>query len=349
MKMKKKTILSLLAALLALGVVYRIVRGNVTTDPRRTTSPLVRVEVPHKETLVEELKFTGDIAPIQQANIYSKVNGNLEKLYVDIGKHVATNQLLALIDTTELAQQEEQAAATYENARLTYERNKDLFGQNLIAHQDLDNAEATMKVSKGAYDNARTRLGYAYITAPFSGVITKRPLDQGANITANNTSLFILMDMEAMKLVIDVPEKNIPQVTIGKKAVLSVDAFPDKVFEGTVSRLSEAVDLSTRTMGVEIDIPNKDHLLKPGMFAHVSLIVRQIPNSLTLPTSALSTDEKGTYIYIVDGVTAHRKSITTGIEENGRMQILSGIAATDRVVTIGQQFVKDGAPVTIQQ
>ena len=349
MKITRKNIFIGLAILLALGAVYRFVKGGAASDTRRVPAPLVRVELPHKETVVNALSFTGDILPIQQANIYSKVNGNLEKLYVDIGMHVRENQLLALIDTTELYQQYQQAAATYENARLTYERNKDLFGQNLIAHQDLDNAEASMKVSKGAYDNAFTRLRYAYIEAPFEGYITKRFFDQGANVTSNNTSLFVLMDMQAMKLTIDVLEKDIPLVTQGKMAHLTVDAFPGREFVGTVTRLSQAVDLSTRTMEVEIDIPNKDHLLKPGMFAHVSLVVREQPNSLTLPTVALATDDKGPYVFVVDGNVAHRKGITAGIEQNTRTQILSGISEKDQVITVGQQFVKDGGTVTIQQ
>lgn len=349
MKISKKHIFIGVAIILALAVVYRFVKGGSATDPRRSPAPLVRVELPHVETVVDQLSFTGDILPIQQANIYSKVNGNLEKLYVDIGMYVRENQLLALIDTTELYQQYQQAAATYENARLTYERNKELFGQNLIARQDLDNADAAMKVAKGAYDNMVTRLGYANIEAPFAGFITKRFLDQGANVTSNNTSLFVLMDMESMKITIDILEKDIPLVTVGKKAHIRVDPFPDRVFEGTVTRLSQAVDLSTRTMEIEIEIPNRDHLLKPGMFANVSLVVRELPNSLTLPSMALGNDNQGIYIFILDGTVAHRKSVTTGIEQNGRTQILTGLSATDRVVTVGQQFVKDGGPVAIQQ
>ncbi len=346
---KTKPLLFILAAIFVVLVAFRLLRGDSETKERRETAPIVRVESPKKETVAEVLKYTGDILPISQANIYSKVSGNLEKLYVDIGMHVYNNQLLALIDTTELYQQYQQAAATYENTRLLYERNKELFGQNLIARQDLDNAEAAMKVSKGAYDNSRTKLDYARITAPFAGTVTKRFLDQGANVTANNTSLFIVMDMEAMKVTIDVPEKNIPLVTTGKKAVISVDAYPGRVFEGTVSRLSQAVDLSTRTMEVQIDIPNRDHLLKPGMFANVSLIVREQPNSLTVPTPALGSDDKGAYLFVVDGTIAHRRGVSAGLETDGRTQILSGITQTDRVVTVGMQFVKDGGQVSIQQ
>ncbi len=349
MKISKIQIFIGIVLILIIAAVFRFVKNGSATDPRKLPAPLVKVELPHVETVVDQLTFTGDILPIQQANIYSKVSGNLEKLYVDIGMYVKANQQLALIDTTELFQQYQQAAATYENARLTYERNKELFGQNLIARQDLDNAEAAMKVAKGAYDNTVTRLGYAYIQAPFAGFITKRFFDQGANVTSNNTSLFVLMDMESMKITIDVLEKDIPLVTVGKKAYIRVDAFPDRVFGGTVTRLSQAVDLATRTMEVEIDIPNKDHLLRPGMFAHVSLVVRELPNSLTLPSMALGNDNQGTYIFIIDGSVAHRKSVATGIEQNGRTQILSGLSATDKVVTVGQQFVKDGAPVTIQQ
>ncbi len=346
---KAKPILIIVGGILVIFVAFRFLKGNSDPAARRENIPIVRIESPKQETVTEVLKYTGDILPISQANIYSKVSGNLEKLYVDIGMRVGNNQLLALIDTTELYQQYQQAAATYENARLLYERNKELFNQNLIARQDLDNADAAMKVSKASFDNARTKLDYARITSPFAGTVTKRFLDQGANITANNTSLFVVMDMEAMKVTIDVPEKNIPLVTTGKKAIITVDAYPGRVFEGKVSRLSQAVDLSTRTMEVQIDIPNHDRLLKPGMFANVSLIVREQPNSITVPTPALQSDDKGSYVYVVEGPIAHRRGVSVGLDQDGRTQILSGISLADHIVTVGMQFVKDGGQVSIQQ
>jgi RND family efflux transporter MFP subunit len=337
------------AILLLIGVVgWRISSGRANTDPRKNMS-LVKVESPAKQTVRYQLQFNGDVIPIQQANVFSKVSGNLDKVYVNIGDFVRENQMLALIDTTELALQVQQTSASYVNAKLTYERNVELLKENLVAKQDVDNSDAALKVAKANYETAETHLRYARITAPFSGYITKRYLDPGANVTANNATLFTLMSLDAMKIVINVLEKDIPQITTGKNVDIEVDAYPDKKFQGTITRVSEAVDLATRTMAVEIDITNKDHLLKPGMFASAAIVINEHPNAITVPTYALQKDDKGYFVYIVgDSLKAHRVPVKIGIEQNNQTEILSGLTGSEKLISTGQQFVRDGGQVTIQ-
>jgi membrane fusion protein (multidrug efflux system) len=342
-----------------LGVVVLFIGGMIAfrathdakaaKSQRQTPVPAVRLASPTVETMTDALQFTGGMAPIQQAGVYSKVTGNLEAVLVNMGQPVNQGQLLAIIDTTELAQQYTQAAATYTNARLQFDRAQELFTKNLGARQELDNAQAAMTVSKANLDNAATRLSYARVTAPFAGVITQRFLDPGAVVTASNATLFTLMDLDSMKVVINVLEKDIPAVTRGKRAVIMVDAFPDRKFDGSVSRSSDAVDPSTRTMAVEIDVPNRDHTLKPGMFANVMLVIGEHPNAVTVPSQAVLSDAKGPYVYTVDGNnTAKRVPVTTGTQQNNRIQVLSGLSGQERVIVVGQQFVKDGGPVNIQ-
>jgi membrane fusion protein (multidrug efflux system) len=157
------------------------------------------------------------------------------------------------------------------------------------------------------------------------------------------------MDLEAMKITINVLEKDIPLITEGKRAIVTVDAYPGKEFTGTVTRYADAVDPSTRTMAVEIDIPNPDHSLKPGMFANVVLIVKDHPDALTLPTQAIQKDDNGNYVYVVVQDSSRRATVAIGEEENGRTEILSGLTGTEFVVTTGQQFAKDGGAVLVQQ
>jgi len=330
-------------------VTYKIASGDSSTEARRQNVPLVKLEKPLRETVTYKLQFTGDMAAIQQANIFSKVSGNLEHVYVNMGSRVRKGQLLAMIDTTELHQQFQQAAAAFTNARLTYERTKELFEQNLVAKQDLDNAESAMRIAEANFETARTRLGYASIKAPFAGFITKRYFDPGVYITPNNATLFTLMDLDSIKVIINVLEKDIPLVTKGKKALISVDAFPDHEFYGTVTRYANAVDLSTRTMQVEIDIPNKGNILKPGMFASVVLVVDEHHDVLTVPTQALLKDDKGYYIFALDNNTVRRISVNPGVEQNARTEIVSGLQGTENVITTGQQFVKEGGPASVQQ
>ncbi len=344
-----KFVLGAGAILLAAFVVWKISSSGASTDGRKQSAIIVQVERPRRETVFTKLVYNADVTPIQQANIYSKINGNLEHSYVDIGEKVDEGQLLALIDTMELSQLAQQASATYENAQLNFSRTKELAEQNLIAKQELDNALATMKVAKANYEAATTRLNYAHITAPFSGIITKRLLDAGVNVKSNDVSLFTLMSIDVMKILVNVLEKDIPLIAKGKRGIVIVDAYPGKEFYGSVTKLSEAVDVSTRTMAVQINVANPQHLLKPGMFASVTILVDERPNALTLPVQAFSKDDKGRFLYSVNGTTARRREVVTGVEQDSRVEILSGIAESDSIITTGAQFVKDGGQVTIQQ
>ncbi len=348
MNRKNKVIFIIAACAVVSVALFRILSGRSAADPRHIPLPLVKIQKPTRETVYRKLEFTGDMVAVRQANIYSKVGGSLERVYVDIGSSVRAGEILALIDTTELYQQYEQTYATFQNARVTYERSKELAEQNLVAKQDADNAEAALKVAKANFELAATRLGYARITAPFPGYVTKRFLDPGALVNANTTSLFWLMDLNAMKVMVNVLEKDIPLVKEGKEAQVTVDAYPGREFVGTVKRYAQSVDLSTRTMAVEIDIQNKDQILKPGMFARVTLIVSEHPNAVTIPTQAVLSDNNGTYVFVVLNDTAKRLPVTVGTEQDSRVEIVKGLTGDENLITTGQQFVKNGGAISIQ-
>jgi RND family efflux transporter MFP subunit len=348
MKKKSKIIILSICLISVAVITYKFITNGTGMDSKRQNVTLVKTESPFHETVSYELKFTGDILPIQQANIVSKVSGTLEKIYADIGTYTRQEQMLALIDTTELYQLYQQYSATYQNTLRNFNRTKELAQQNLVSKQELDNAEAAMTVAKANSDGAKTRLDYAHIKAPFSGFITKRFLDAGALINSNAT-LFTLMDLSTIKIMVNILEKDISLVKTGSKATATVDALPGKEFTGTIKRISEALDLSTRTMAVEIDIPNTDRLLKPGMFATVKLIYDEHKDALTLPTQALMKDDSSTFVMTVNSKIAKRKNIVTGKEIGSRTEILSGLNGSENIITTGQQFVKENGPVTIQK
>jgi RND family efflux transporter MFP subunit len=349
-KLRPYVIVGSIVALLAIAVVARIMSVDSTAGSRRVNVQIVRVEKLKRENVDYTLQFNGDIIAIQQANIFSKVTGNLDRVFVDMGTLAHRNQLLAVIDSTELYQQVQQTSATYINARLTYERTKKLLEQSLVAKQDLDNAEAAMKVAQANYDNARTKLSYARITAPFRGYITKRYLDPGALVTTDNSTLFSLMDIDSVKVIVNVLEKDIPVIKLGKKAIVTVDAFPGREYEGRISKTSQAVDLTTRTMAVEIDIANDDQTLKPGMFATVTFIIAQHPDAVTVPTYSLMKDNTGQYVFALSGEnTAKKIHVQIGIEVGTQTEILSGLSGDETIITTGQQLLRDGSTVTVQR
>jgi RND family efflux transporter MFP subunit len=286
---------------------------------------------------------------IRQATLIAKVGGTLERNAVDMGSFVRSGDLLAVIDSTELYQTYQQTLATYINTKLLYDRNKKLVERQLASQQDVDNAQATMLVAKANFDAAQTKLSYAKVIAPFAGCISKRFLDPGALVTASSTSLFTLTGLDSVLIDVNIPEKDVPEIYKVKKATITIDALPGQSFEGIITHFSNTLDVSTRTMAIQICIPNRAHLIKPGMFATVSMVESIHPQVLTLPSEVLLKDADGAYVFILQGSTAKRVRIQTGAEVDSRTEILSGLAGNETILTTGQQFVKDGGAVMVQR
>ena len=339
----------LVIALLGGIITIKNASGDSAKETRRNNAPLVKVEQPTRQLIRYQLSYTGDVIPYQQAIIYARINGNLETMSAQLGATVKGGQILARIDSVEPYDQVQQMSATYENSRLSAERSKSLLRGNLISKQDVDNAEAAMKVAKANYELAKTRLGYTRITAPFPGIITRRYLDPGTYLASSSTPLYQLMYIDSLKIVINIQERDLVQVKRGTRAEITVDAYSNRVFVGAVTRMADALDLSTRSMAVEIDIPNFDHLLKPGMFATVTLVIGDHPNALTVPTMAIQKDDSGAFVYVADNGTARQQRLRAGTEQGSRTEILSGLDGSEPVIVVGQQLVKNGGFINIQK
>ncbi len=369
MQKKKKLTYFISAAvilLLIIAAVLRIKNNASTASKRPVTTPVVKLGKAYYGEIARAESLTGDIMPVQQANIYSKVNGNIEKIYADIGDRVSKGQLLALIDTTIYSQNAKQAhgsflqaSANLENAKLNYNRNKSLFKQNLIAQQDLDNSKTAYDVAHaqeeaaGAnYSNSLTQLSYCKVTAPFAGYITKRFLDPGAYVTSStnsaSSSLFTLMDIDNLKAMINLPEKDVPLIPQVRDVQVIADALPGKVFKAKLKKISEAVDLSTRTMAIEVDIDNTGKLLKPGMFATINIILGKKSGVLLLPNYAVLNDETGNYVFVLNpDSTVTQTYVQVGIQQNNLDEILSGLDTANKIVFVGQTLIKNGSKVKI--
>lgn len=352
--------------LLAL-LVYLRIRAN-SDDAARVVRPVptVQVDKPDVGSISKTLSFTGDIAAIQESSIFPRVNGNIEREYVDIGDYVHRGQILALIDTTIYSENARQAKATFlqtsatlENAKLTYERDKSLLEQNLIATQDLDNARTAYKVALAQEEaasanlkNSQIQLGYCRVVAPFSGYITRRFFDPGTYVTsstnASSSTLFYLADISKVKVLVDVLEEDIPLLPKVEDVQIRVDAYANKVFHGKITRMSQQLDLSTRTMPVEVDIDNPQALLKPGMFASVDLIFDKQENTIIVPTQVVMSDDSGSYVYTLGkGDVVHKNYVRIGVTHDNRDQILSGLNQNDQVVFMGYNLVHDGMKVRV--
>ncbi len=206
-------------------------------------------------------------------------------------------------------------------------------------------------------DRDETGLKYelAKVDSPISGIVGRTLLDKGANVLPAVTSLIsgtpvaIIVNMEEMIVRLNISESDIPYLKKGLKAKIRVDAYPDENFTGEISKISEMADPETRTLPIEITIPNPGHRLKSGMFGRIKIIAFVLKDRLVIAQDALVQELGVNYVFTVENQTAKKKKITTGIKEDSRIEVLEGLKESEKVIVFGQQGLKDGTAVEVGQ
>jgi len=374
-------ILAVLLVVTLVGLVaFRLVSNAGKKELRKERIISVTTMMPVRKDLDVRLTYTADIQPYQLVNIFSRVDGYIAKIHVDRGDFVKAGQLLVEIDHTDYVHAVNRAKAnlaaaranvlsqeaTIVNAKLNLERQRSLVKDQYVAQQDVDNAQAAYDVSVAqavslraqvhqmevALQQAETNLSYSYIRAPFEGSVSIRNLDAGAFVSGSTGStstlsrgILVLQDITTLRVMLDVVEKDVPLVQIGQPAELRADAYPGRIFRGKVTRVVQALDRNTRTMTVEVDLPNPDRALKGGMFARVELLVGVHANALQIPIDAVTRLESDQYVYIVEDGKARRVPVVLGIQSNGLIEITKGLTGTEPVIVSGKDLVTDGIKV----
>jgi membrane fusion protein (multidrug efflux system) len=203
-----------------------------------------------------------------------------------------------------------------------------------------------------ALQQADTNLTYSYIRAPFAGYVAERNLDLGAYVTGSTAStstmsrgILSLHDIETVRILIEVVEKDIPLVKIGQQAEVRAEAYPDRRFTGQVTRTVQALNKNTRAMTVEVDLPNKDQLLKGGMFARVAIMVGVHPKAIQIPIDAVTRLEENQYVYVVRDGKAHQMPVELGGRDENRIEITKGLTGAEQVILSGKDLVSEGTIV----
>ncbi len=340
----------------------------------------VRVDVvaPKVMTSDHALVLSGSVRPLEETVIYPRANGYISKWLVDIGDKVRENQLLAEIETPELDQELDQARAQLAQAaagvtqadanrqfsEANLERFKQLVPAGVASQQDLDKTQAqsvvdvaSVKVAKSAVNvqeaNIRRLLqlkGFAHVVAPFAGTITQRNTERGALVSAGNgTPLFRISITDPVRVFIQVPQDVAAGVQVGLDAKVTTREYAGHAFTGKVARSAGALDQTTRTMLVEVDVPNPKNELLAGMYAEVSLTLTSVHQVYEIPATALLNDAKGLRVATVDGENKLKLvPITIERDTGATVQIASGLDASARVVKISSADMVDGKSVQVR-
>jgi RND family efflux transporter MFP subunit len=346
-------------------------RARAMTDLKRDTAeiavPTVAVVHPKPRAPQEEIDLPGAIQPFAEAPIYARTSGYLKRRLVEMGDRVRANQLLAEIDAPELEQQLAQARSDFAtaeaNARLagiTANRYRELVKTDSVSQQDADNAAGALDARQTAVESARHNVrrleqlqAFTRIYAPFDGVITARNTDVGALIDpgaggGSARELFHIASTDTLRVFVNVPQVYSRVARPGVPAELTLAEFPGRRFAGTLVRTAEAIDPSSRTLLVEIEVANPKGELLPGAYAQVHLKLPAPATTLVLPVNTLMFRSDGLRVAIIRGGSrVAMVAVTLGRDFGTEAEILSGLAGDESVVASPPDSLTDGQTVRV--
>jgi RND family efflux transporter MFP subunit len=329
--------------------------------------PTVNVTRPQSGAPNEEIVLPGTVQPFADAAIYARTSGYLKQWYFDIGARVRQGDVLAEIDTPEVDEQLRQsradlaaAQANLQLAEITAKRNEDLLKTRSISTQERDNsvgvaaADRAMVASKQADVARLERLqSYEKIVAPFDGIVTARNTDTGALIDAGaggaGRELFHLSSIDKVRVFVAVPQTYSRAIHVGAPAALTLDEFAGKPFQGILVRTTNAIDPAARTLRVEIDVDNPDGHLLPGAYGsvHLSLPSDTASATVTVPSNTILFRKEGPRIAVVRGGKAELVAIKIGRDYGDKLEVVTGLTASDQIVLDPSDSLIDGMNVRI--
>ncbi len=324
--------------------------------------------------ITEKIALTGSLKPKESVDVNPKIAGRLIKINVDIGQSVARGTLLAVIEDDEITQQIERSKASIavveasiaqrdaelQNAKVELDRKKKLVEEGILSRTELDGLETRYRVAQSQVELARAqrrqseaelrelniRRGQTRVFAPISGIIARRHVDTGAMVSSG-TPIVTVVSVSPMVIAATASERDIPRIKRGAAVNVTIDSLPNQTFAGRVMRIVPLLDPSTRNGQVEIEIPNRGHLLKGEMFARIELNLGSERETTLLPRDALvyRGDQPG--VYTIDKDAAKFLPVETGLTQEDKVEVVSGLKVGDVVITRGSNLLKDGDRVRV--
>ncbi len=362
----------LVAAIIALGLVIGAIlpriqaRANLRRETDEMAVPTVSVVKPKRTAPASELVLPANVQAFVDSPIYARTNGYLRRWYADIGAHVKAGQLLAEIETPEVDQQLMQARADLGTAQanlrlsqITAERYAGLLKTDSVSKQEADNAEGDYAAKKAALESAQANVkrlqelqSFEKIYAPFDGIMTARNTDIGALIDSGSsggtrTELFHIAQPDKLRVYVNVPEAYSQSAKPGLKAALTVPEYPGQRFEGTLVRTADAIDPSTRTLLVEIDVNNPTGRLLSGAYAEVHFHLPTASGSFILPVNALLFRSEGLRVAAVNKGHAELKPITIGHDFGSEVEVVAGLDGNESIVVNPPDSLVSGEAVRV--
>jgi len=359
----------LLAVLLATGILPRLAREQrvATEETAATAVPAVTVAVVKTGKGSTELTLPANTLGLHEVGLYPRSNGYVAKFTVDIGSRVKAGQSMAIIETPELDQDLsvaratlQQVLATSELTRTTLDRWKGMISSGAVTKQEYDEKSAAYNVSTANVNAVRATLErltqlkkFGNIVAPFAGVVTSRAIDVGmlvsSTVAAGTRPLFTIAQTDTMRVITQVPQDAAPGIRVGQDVDVLVQELGNSAFHGKISRTSEAIDPTTRTLQTSILVLNGDGRLRPGMYAQVKFTTQRSQTALVIPANTLIIRADGPQAAVVRDGKIHIAKLTLGRDFGTSIEALSGLKAGDQIIINPGDDVAEGLAVRIVQ
>jgi len=372
---RRRWLLAALLVLVAIGVLVTGIRSRMKDETAlkavtaQMAVPSVSVVLPKQSAPAQELILPGNIQPFISSPVYARTDGYLKKWYFDIGAHVKAGDLLAVIETPEVDEQLAQARSTLataqanlELARITRDRYQGLLTKHAVAQQDVDNALGSYAANKAMVDadTANVRhyealVSFEKVYAPFAGVVTARNTDIGDLInsgssTAPRTDMFHIAQTGVLRVYVNVPEEYSQDVKPGQtQAAIALAEFPGQRFPGKLVRTSEAINATTRTLLVEVDLDNPSGTLLSGSYGEVHLNIPMHNPVYLLPVSSLIFRGEKLQVGVVKNGKVEVTDVIPGRDLGEQIEIVSGLKADDQVIVTPADSLVTGQNVKIVQ
>lgn len=308
---------------------------------RPTAVETAPVEVRPRESVVNSV---GSLIAEEAVTLRPELAGLVDRLYVPDGARVQAGEPLLGLEPALLRADYQEAVANLERSRRSYERAEELVQQQLLARADYDQAKSALAVDEARVQSARIRLEKATIRAPFAGVIGLIQVARGDYVQTGQP-LLNLVKLDPMRVDFRVPERSLAQLRKGLPVRVRVDAWPTRTFDGQVIAVEPQIDPDTRSVLVRASVNNADELLRPGLFARIELVLARTESALWVPERALWPLGERSFVFRVRDGKAQQVPVVPGQREPGLVEIRSGLAAGDVIVTAGQGKLYDDAPV----
>ncbi len=307
--------------------------------------------LPSKNGPNTRLVLPGTLLGMNEAQIYSRVNGYVKQWLKDIGDTAKKGETLAILDIPEVNKQVEEATANFQLAKTAYDRWKRLRAEDAVSQQELDEKTALFRQTEAVLKRLRDLQSFGTVIAPFDGTITRRNVNMGDLVNAGNVgmaqALFTMAHVDKLHVYVYLPQDRAGQIKVGDEVLITQNSAPDKPVKGRIARTAGAIDPSTRSLQVDVEVPNENRLLLPGSYVEVALNIA-LGSALIIPTNSLIFGAGGPFVATVKDNKILKKKVSLGIDYGLQVEIRSGLTADEDIILNPLDSITDGQTVKIE-